>query len=301
MDMTFPGVGGSAAIPRLDFDRRAPIEGFEILPLQELRARRERLGHTERVHRGTFHSISFVTGGRGHRVVDFVDHSCTPGTLLWVRPGQVQQYGAGDTDEGWHLIFTADFVAPLPQLHALLDDWAPTVCRHVAPGEPFDVLVAFCALLLREQAADARSPSVEVVRLAFGALLAAIHRDEPSASTDTVRNETYAHFRALLEQRFRTDRSVASYARLLGYSSRTLTRACIDATGRPAKTLIDERVALEARRLLVHGTDGVAEIARSLGFDEATNFVKFFRRHVHSSPRAFRRTAGPAPAGSATS
>jgi AraC-like DNA-binding protein len=47
-------------------------------------------------------------------------------------------------------------------------------------------------------------------------------------------------------------------------------------------------VALEAKRLLVHTALPIAVIANRLGFDEPTNFVKFFRREVRQSPGAFR-------------
>jgi AraC-like DNA-binding protein len=45
---------------------------------------------------------------------------------------------------------------------------------------------------------------------------------------------------------------------------------------------------LEAKRLLVHTSLPVSVIANRLGFDEPTNFVKFFRREVQKSPGEFR-------------
>jgi AraC-like DNA-binding protein len=71
---------------------------------------------------------------------------------------------------------------------------------------------------------------------------------------------------------------------------RTLTRACQAATGQPVKHVIDERVALEARRLLAHTDEPVAAIARRLGFSEPTNFGKFFTRHTGTTPGEFRHS-----------
>lgn len=48
-------------------------------------------------------------------------------------------------------------------------------------------------------------------------------------------------------------------------------------------------IALEAKRLLAHSTASVAEVAYQLGFSEATNFVRFFRKHVDIPPAGFRR------------
>lgn len=91
-----------------------------------------------------------------------------------------------------------------------------------------------------------------------------------------VDNETFLRFRKAVERKYFRTRSVAVYARRLGYSARTLSRAALDATGVFAKAFIDGHVMLEAKRLLAHGQDPVARIADRTGFEDASNFVKFF-------------------------
>ncbi len=91
---------------------------------------------------------------------------------------------------------------------------------------------------------------------------------------------------------YATTRRAADYAHRLGYTVKTLTRACTAATGQPVKHVIDGRVTLEARRLLAHTDDPVAIIARRLGFPEPTSFGKFFTRHTGATPGAFRLAQG---------
>jgi AraC-like DNA-binding protein len=45
---------------------------------------------------------------------------------------------------------------------------------------------------------------------------------------------------------------------------------------------------LEAKRLLAHTHKSVKEIGFSLGFQEPTNFTKYFRKHTGLSPVEFR-------------
>ncbi len=92
-----------------------------------------------------------------------------------------------------------------------------------------------------------------------------------------------------VEQRFATTRRVEDYERLIGYSSKTLSRAARAATGLNAKEYIDQRVLLEGRRLLAHTRLSAGEVAQRLGFSELTNFIKFFRRNGGESPSEFRR------------
>jgi hypothetical protein len=56
--------------------------------------------------------------------------------------------------------------------------------------------------------------------------------------------------------------------------------------------LIDPNV-LEAKRLLVHSQLPIASINHQLGFDEATNFFKYFKRDTGTTPNVFRSHLGP--------
>jgi AraC-like DNA-binding protein len=75
----------------------------------------------------------------------------------------------------------------------------------------------------------------------------------------------------------------------MGCSEKTLTRVCSAGAGVGAKAFIASRLALEAKRLLVHTEMPVAAVALRLGFDEATNFIKFFRSIEGCTPGDFRR------------
>ncbi len=84
---------------------------------------------------------------------------------------------------------------------------------------------------------------------------------------------------------------VEDYARQLGYSVRTLTRASHVATGFGAKRVIQERVLLEAKRLLVHTELTSTAIAGRLGMPDPAAFGKFFRHQTGETPATFRDRA----------
>jgi AraC-like DNA-binding protein len=102
---------------------------------------------------------------------------------------------------------------------------------------------------------------------------------------------TFLRFRRQVERWYVDTRRVEDYAARLGCSVRTLTRASLAATGRSAKQVIDDRAALEARRLLACTDLQIADIGQRLGFPEPTNFGRFFHREVGCSPGAFRGRA----------
>jgi AraC-like DNA-binding protein len=98
----------------------------------------------------------------------------------------------------------------------------------------------------------------------------------------------FRRYRLAVEEHFQKRHAVAAYAKLLGCSEKSLGRAVQKIAGLTAKEFLSQRIALEAKRLLVHTALPVSVIANRLGFDEPTNFVKFFRREVRKSPGAFR-------------
>ncbi|GAA3810860.1 AraC family transcriptional regulator [Streptomyces coacervatus] len=280
----------------------APVPGFEITDLAALHARMTD-GSLERIHRVDFHTITLITGGSGEHAVDFVSHPCRPGTLLWIRPGQVQRFGHPGVMNGPHLMFTPSFPAHLPGTDRPAHEWYGPVCRQLGTGRDHATLATLLDQLRAESTRPPGSVSPQILQLQLATLLLHIDRLPQDGETGDRRagGEIYTRFRAELERSYATTRRAEDYARHLGYTVKTLTRACLAATGQPVKQVIDARVALEAQRLLAHTDAPVALIARRLGFSEPTNFGKFFTRHVGAAPGDFRRGhRGPGTAATAS-
>jgi len=237
-----------------------------------------------------------VSTGQGTHTLDFVTHACRPGTLLWGRPGQVHQFGRQAGLDATLIAFVPGKLPDMPELAALrhlVDDPFALTCWQPA-GEDEEAIVADVAQIAVDSeryaagnlgnALLAHELAVLLVRIAA---LAPPPPRGPAA-------EVLAVLRTELERNV-VHRRVEDYADLLGCSVRTLTRASLATTGRSAKQLIDERVALEAKRLLATTDLPVAEVGRLLGFDEPTNFGRFFAREAGRSPGAFRAAAHLAP------
>ncbi len=282
--------------------------GVEVLAFDALTLRLKS-SVARRPSRPDFHQITLVRGGEGTAMVDFVRYPCARGTLLHLRPGQVQRLPSDANDhladlDAVLLLFTADFPPPLPAIRHVLDGFGP-VAWHLPPEEfdAFDRAVTEMdteyRALCNGQFPDTTVPadtdvelSGALLRQLLGALLIRTARLADPAGRPlpaAPAAQVYLAFRRELERSFATTRSTQDYAARLGCSPRTLTRACLAATGRSAKQLTDARVALQAQRLLAHSDLPVAAISHALGFTEATNFAKFFTRQTGHTPGDFRR------------
>jgi len=95
-------------------------------------------------------------------------------------------------------------------------------------------------------------------------------------------------FQQLLEKSYFTTKRPNEYARLLHISTHYLNESVKNTTGLSVSQHIQNRVILEAKRLLYHTDKSVKEIAFELGYDDYPYFSRIFTRAVGLSALAFR-------------
>lgn len=96
-------------------------------------------------------------------------------------------------------------------------------------------------------------------------------------------------FNILVEKQYRNCHQVSDYAPLLHKSPKTLYNTFSKYSDRTHLTLINERLLLEARRLLLFSDKTVEEIADGLGFNDASHFSKFFSKNKGLDPVKFKK------------
>ena len=245
-----------------------------------------------------YHLLALTTTGHGTVEVDFVSTGCRPGTLLWIRPGQAVRFGDQPGLDAALVTWERDLL-DTGQIAGLEVDAGTGPARWQLAGEDEDAVISEFAQLAVDCERHPSGPVAAALlrhQLAVLLLRVALLDAEDAPDTGTAESRTFDRFRRLLEDGHPDSRRVEDYAVRLGCSVRTLTRASLSVTGRTAKQVVDDRVALEARRLLACTTLPVAEIGRRLGFPEPTNFGRFFHREVGVSPGAFRARMGVAEA-----
>ncbi|MEK6511196.1 AraC family transcriptional regulator [Myroides odoratimimus] len=94
----------------------------------------------------------------------------------------------------------------------------------------------------------------------------------------------------LIDENYKKGFSVSEYARLLHISSRSLSDLTQQQLNKTPSLMIQERIILEAQRLLLYSNLNVNQIGYRLGFDDASYFVKYFKKHTNISPSEFRKS-----------
>lgn len=244
--------------------------------------------------RPAFHELIALRGGSLRCSLDFSACEMTAGDWLWVRPGQVHQY---DSDlrsaDGVVVLFTPGFLTPATIEAAHVDQ--PVWRAQLTPADSdAPALDAVLQLLRSEYGRPADLPleiRIDVVRHLLSVLVLRLSQAQGVREAAGSGNEAFRRFQRAVERGFARSHRVEDYAHALGYSVRTLTRATRSAVGSGAKAFIDDRVLLEARRLLWHTDLPATAVGDRLGFPDATVFTRFFRRRTGETPTAFRARA----------
>ncbi|MEM1107675.1 MAG: helix-turn-helix transcriptional regulator [Planctomycetota bacterium] len=261
----------------------------EIILLSELRQRS--MDHS--IYDPTqldFHLIQFIVSGRGKHLCDFESIHLQAGDLLIVRANQVHAFDPDSQHDAQLLAFTPDAIHQAP---GVVPHWAAG--RAIRPhAKDFRLLVD---LLSFQQRLDQRSADLAPQHLAphlLATLLAGVSdvlaaQDRSAPPSHPGYQSIVRRFENILDRQHATTRSVAWYADHLHLTPRTLARACQTILNLTPKQAIDNRVALEAKRLLSTTDHSVESIGLALGFTESTNFIKFFKRTARCTPDEFRK------------
>jgi AraC family transcriptional regulator, transcriptional activator of pobA len=108
-------------------------------------------------------------------------------------------------------------------------------------------------------------------------------------------SELHGHYRKirqfeeLVNQYFIQDREVRSFAQRMHLSPNYLNAICKTYLNKTASQLIQERVLVEAQRLLTHTSMSIKEISYHLHFKDTSYFSRFFRKMTGRSPIEFKQ------------
>jgi len=235
--------------------------------------------------RGNFHVLALVERGEGAVTIDFSPQPLASGDVAWIGPGVVHRWIDIAHLDGDLVLFTstAPATATARQLASVPGIAAAWPARE--PPRPLGAAALHHHRLESTTAIAALDPAFDVLGCLLSVLLA---RTDPPASVVPRGNETFRRFQDAVEADLAHRHDAGHYARVLGCSARTLSRAAQPATGRSAKDYIDERLVLEAKRLLVHDRLSAAQCSTRLGFPDPSAFSAFFHRETGSRPGAWR-------------
>ncbi|GAB3114685.1 helix-turn-helix transcriptional regulator [Bordetella tumbae] len=247
-------------------------------------------------HRHTYYHILWMSRAQGTHMLDFQHLEVRDGAVFFLTPGQLHAWTSSVAPQGYVMnISTAFFTHMFPRA----DDIAKFPFFHPTSGNPVlyltrdqhdDMLPLLQAM---EQEQQGRQPGrYDVIRSYLLILLTQLRRVYPIDDRTRTAGPSYPlvkRFALLIETQYLAYNSIQQYANALYVSARQLNEATKRATGRTASQLIQDRILLEAKRLLSNTESGIADIAFQLNFEDPAYFTRFFKKHTAMTPGEFRK------------
>ncbi len=278
-----------------EFERFGDGMGFAIMRMEEINDQRK--GKVDAPHRHDYYTVVFPLRANGCHKIDFESYELIGNQVFFVAPGMIHQIEEKERSEGYVMIFTETFM----ERHGISSHFIQdlNLFQEFGQSPPLQLntaqekeLAAWCEKML---AANGQNGSFKDQSL--GALLKLFLIScnnacdiEIDAYTQSLsnRNMLLRGFKDVLEDKYKQWHSVNEYADSLHISPDYLNKVLKQATGKSAKTHIQAKLILEAKRMIYFSEQSQKEIAFELGFNESSHFSAFFKKCTGMSPSAFR-------------
>ena len=249
-------------------------------------------------HRTDFYHLFLFGNCSVSHLVDFEPVKISPKSLLFLGKEMVHQFDKSLKYKGRLLVFTDSFFCATEtetkflRSAALFNSMSGGL--NFKPGiAAYKTLVHIYDLIEVELSLPPDKVKQDILKNLTHCVMLLLEREKNKQGPvinkkGAEMNYTFL-FKELLESDFRRSKKVYEYATRLNISEKKLGHSTAKILGKSPKELIDERVLLEAKRLLIHGSISVKEIGFQLGFEEPTNFIKYFHKHAGNTPAEFRQ------------
>lgn len=285
-------------IPHILFRSKFPeITGIEIIQLEDIIRRQNDLRHDpEKPHQIEFYKLVFYTEGETEHLVDFVWYKAQKNTLFYLAKGQVNAYKFNEGVKGYVILFTEEYFRE--QLNNLPNDsvirlftshtFSPKIQIPQTSNATNYIKLLFDEFYKSTGIYNKKAIVDSLYTIIFSKI-EELQKDQTLHLKESDKLELFLNFQMLLKKDYKISRNADYFAERMKITYKHLNVICKEVINSTAKQFIDEFVVLEAKRKLVNSTIKSTELAYLLGFEEPTNFVKYFKKHTGLTPNEFKK------------
>ncbi len=283
-------------IKQIEFqNKKRPKFNFDLLKLEELLNRDVQHDITQ-PHKIEFFHILFITQGQGYHTIDFTDYKYRKGTLITIRKNQIHNFFRSPNAIGYLLLFTEDFLASqygkgeVLRAFQLFNELIISPIVNLDEKE-FEEIMQLGKSIETEYDKYEDEFSLSIIRSTLHLLIIKLFRIKSKHNDKLAKRKYYEEFlqlQQLIEENCFKTRKALDYAKMMNCTTKTLNNICKATLSISAKTIIDEIVITQIKRLLINTKLSISEIAHTAGFDEPTNMYRYFKKYTNHSPESFR-------------
>ncbi len=250
-------------------------------------------------HMLSYYDITLITEGIGEFWLDELRYKIEPGKIYFSSPMQIRKWEFKKMPKGLVLIFEeeflgtffndSDFVQRLSYFNTISQQPALTL-----NSSDFDYLKSVLNNIEREIIVQ-KEKDYHILRALLYQVLVWLNRlfFQSNSDCNYASDKKVIEFRKLVNQYFNEQHSVKFYADKLNITPGHLNDIVKNKIGLSAKEFIQNRLFLEAKRLLLYTNLSVSEIAWKLNFQDDSYFVRAFKNKIGCTPHSYKNVINP--------
>lgn len=226
----------------------------------------------------------------GTHTVDYIDYEQKDRQVHVSFPGQIHSWNTGPTAKGHKIIISKQFMErsiTSPLFFSLRQNEYPVIDLDLDTYK--ELTEVFRDIRSESSSKEIRwnvlNLKVQLVTALINNLVEKVIEQKSAGMTPSL----IRRLNELIEQHYKTLKTVNGYAELLFISPNYLNIICQRYFNMSAKKVVDQRVVLEAKRLLQGSSMSVKEIAFDLGFSEISHFSNFIKSKTGIAPRLYKQ------------
>ncbi len=234
-----------------------------------------------------YYELIFLQAGEGFHWIESEKYQIGTPEFYFLKPGQVHFWQFTSVPKGFVVLFKTDFFDSIKEsrLKELFKKMGGTPHLSIQQQDPF----VFILEEILNEYGRATPYANQIIHGYLKVLFSKILQiAENNWTIPSVTNSLYDRFLELLYRECPGLHQVNDYARLLNTTPQNLNAACRKNSDRSAGAHIDAQLLLEAKRYILYTEGSINEIADILGFNDASYFIKFFKKNEGVTPLKFR-------------
>lgn len=249
-------------------------------------------------HKHDFYEVLFLTRGSGIHIVDGNQYEIKPPCIFFLSPGQAHKLELSNDIGGYIFLFTAEFyLLSQANKNKLLELPFFFSVEQTNPPLQLDegLETSFLTQLFYRGVRESREKDLSnesVIRSLLDLILEIcnqLYPEELSVVQNTTGHILVKGFLQLIEENYQKNLTINEYAYLLHITPNHLTQMVKQVTGNTSAKLLQNKVIIETKRLLIHTEMTVTEISDYMNFSDQSYFTKFFKKSCGITPLQYRK------------
>ena len=256
--------------------------------------------HCFKPHVHTFFQVIWFKD-KGKHFVDYVEYLHPKNSIFFISEGQVHYFCKDSENDGYLFHFNDFFLNKeekdsfnLIQYKIFNESGQPFIILSEDKIHDFEYLTK---KLINEIETKKRGYKEQIYHY-FQVFLLNLERLKWSQSDQEIdlndlkidyNFELVMRFKKMVIESKNEFKTVSYFSESLGISDKTLTNISKKYLHETPANFIHKRKVLEAKRLLSNTNLSIKEIGYQLGFEEATYFTKYFKKHSSLTPKEFQK------------